>query len=145
MTNAVSQDIDHLNKFLRGERAATETYQQCIEKIDDSALEQELRTLASSHHTRVRKLEAMLTQLGAEADDSSGVWGSFAKLVEGGAALFGKSAAISALEEGEDHGLAMYKDNLDELSSKTLFFVRNELLPEQQRTHDALSRIEARV
>ena len=66
-------------------------------------------------------------------------WGGFAKLVEGGAKLFGKSAATAALEEGEDHGKRLYSDNVDELSPEVRNFIRSQIMPEQQRTHDALS------
>ena len=38
-------------------------------------------------------------------------------------------AALAALEEGEDHGLRMYKDDLDKLDTSTRSFVEGELLP----------------
>ena len=47
--------------------------------------------------------------------DDSGPWGAFARLVEGGAKMFGEKAAISALEEGEDHGLKLYRDEIGKL------------------------------
>jgi len=145
MNSSTNQDLDQLNKFLRGEMSATETYEQCMDKIDDSAIERELRSLKTSHATRATMLRAKVNALGGDADDSAGIWGGFAKLVEGGAKLLGKSAAISALEEGEDHGLAMYRDNLEDLTPTTQQFVRTELLPEQKRTHDALSRLQNQV
>ena len=38
-------------------------------------------------------------------------------LGSGGAGLFGESAAVAALEEGEDHGLKNYKDEMKQLST----------------------------
>jgi hypothetical protein len=38
-------------------------------------------------------LRSQILRLGGQCDDSSGAWGSFAKLVEGGAKLFGEKAA----------------------------------------------------
>lgn len=140
------QDIDKLNSFLRGEISAVETYNQAIEKLeDDPVVMQQLQKLRDSHAARVQQLSSRIRTLGGIPDDSSGMWGGFAKLVEGGAKIFGKSAAISALEEGEDHGKRLYSDNVDELSPELRSFVRSQIMPEQQRTHDALSALQQRV
>jgi hypothetical protein len=87
----------------------------------------------------VQKLVTRIAMLGGDPVDDSGVWGGFAKLVQGGAQLFGKNAAIAALEQGEDIGKKDYSQDLDKLTPETRTFVTSELLPEQQRTHDALS------
>ncbi|MFO7568054.1 MAG: DUF2383 domain-containing protein [Enhygromyxa sp.] len=140
------QDIDKLNSFLRGEISAVETYNQAIEKLEDEpAVMQQLQNLRDSHAARVQQLSSQIRTLGGTPDDSSGMWGGFAKLVEGGAKMFGKSAAISALEEGEDHGKRLYSDNVDELSPDLRSFIRSQIMPEQQRTHDALSALQHRV
>jgi hypothetical protein len=81
--------------------------------------------------------------LGGDAADASGVWGSVAKLFEGTAKVFGQSAAISALEEGEDHGRHDYRKDIVNLSPAERSFIEQEILPEQLRTHDVLSRIES--
>jgi uncharacterized protein (TIGR02284 family) len=140
------QDIDKLNSFLRGEISAVETYDQAIEKLeDDPTVMKMLQNLRDSHAARVQQLSSRISALGGTPDDSSGVWGGFAKLVEGGAKIFGKSAAISALEEGEDHGKRLYSDNVDELSPDVRSFIRSQIMPEQQRTHDALSALQHQV
>jgi uncharacterized protein (TIGR02284 family) len=146
MHEQTQRDIDKLNSFLRGERSAVETYNQAIEKLDDEpAIQQRLRALRESHSARVVELSSRIRTLGGKPDETSGAWGGFAKLVEGGAKLFGKSAAVSALEEGEDHGKRLYEDNLDELSTDIREFIRMKILPEQLRTHDALSAIEKQI
>jgi uncharacterized protein (TIGR02284 family) len=146
MQDQNNRDIDKLNSFLRGERSAVETYNQAIEKLDDEPdIQQRLRMLRDSHGARVSQLASRIRTLGGTPDQTSGAWGSFAKLVEGGAKVFGKSAAISALEEGEDHGKRLYQDNLDELSASTMEFIRSQILPEQLRTHDALSALEKQM
>lgn len=146
MQNQREQDIDKLNSFLRGELSAVETYNQAIAKIDDDpAIRQRLQTLRDSHSARVQQISSMISALGGKPDTSSGVWGGFAKLVEGGAKIFGKSAAVAALEEGEDHGKRLYSDNIDELSPDTRAFIRSQVMPEQQRTHDALAALQRQV
>jgi len=141
-TKTNSNDIDQLNSFLRGEMSALETYDQAIEKLgDEPMLAETLRTCRSSHDRRVSALKAEVQRLGGTPAEGSGAWGAFAKLVEGGAKLFGKSAAISALEQGEDHGRDDYKDDLDKLSPAVRDFVKQQLQPEQTRTHDEVSRL----
>lgn len=146
MTNQREQDIDKLNSFLRGELSAVETYNQAIAKLDDDpAMRQRLATLRDSHSARVQQISSMISSLGGTPDTTSGMWGGFAKLVEGGAKIFGKSAAVAALEEGEDHGKRLYKDNVDELSPEARAFIRSQIMPEQQRTHDTLSALQKQV
>ncbi|KIG19196.1 hypothetical protein DB30_04661 [Enhygromyxa salina] len=145
--NATStkKDIDQLNEFLRGERSAVETYNQCIEKFDEPQMKDQLRALRSSHQKRVAQLESRITELGGKPDSTSGAWGSFAKLVEGGAKLLGKSPAINVIEEGEDHGKKLYDDELDSLTAGTRSFIVEHIIPEQRRTHDTLAALRRQV
>ena len=76
---------------------------------------------------------------GGEPATGSGAWGTFAKLVEGGAKAFGKKAAIAALEEGEDHGLKQYRDDLPKLDGSIRSTLEPRLLSEQQQTHRVMS------
>ncbi len=137
MTNQDS--IKALNSFLRGEISAVETYRQALEKMSDFAARQRLETARSSHQQRVELLRQRIMQLGGKPEESSGAWGVFAKAVEGSAKAFGDKAAIAALEEGEDHGLADYRQDLDKLDPDNRRFVEVELLPAQEQTHNALS------
>ncbi|MFN3243495.1 MAG: demethoxyubiquinone hydroxylase family protein [Planctomycetota bacterium] len=139
--NKHQNDIDRLNSFLRGEISAVETYRQALEKVEDATAEVVLRNNLANHQGRVTSLAARILRLGGEPAESSGVWGAFAKAIEGGAKIFGESAAVAALEEVEDHGLHDYQNDLDRLSPEIRQMVATELLPEQQRTHDALSRL----
>jgi uncharacterized protein (TIGR02284 family) len=140
--------IEQLNEFLRGEISAVETYQMALSKVDDiSTVRDELLVNLKSHQDRVMLLQDAIRQCGGEPATSSGPWGVFAKAVEGGAKLFGKKAAISALEEGEDHGLSDYRDELEDkdLDFQWQSLVRERLLPQQQATHDRLSDLKKRL
>lgn len=145
MKNTNEKDIEQLNSFLKGELSAVETYRQCIEKMDDASVVLQLQKLQASHAQRVFLLTEKIRALGGMPAGDSGVWGSFAKLVEGGSKLFGKAAAISTLEEGEDHGKKDYLKDVGELSPTVRSFVENQIIPEQLRTHDALSSLQERV
>lgn len=146
MEESRRDDIEQLNSFLRGEISAVETYNQAIEKLaDEPAVVPALEECKRSHAQRANELKMEIRRLGGEPATDSGIWGDFAKLVEGGAKLFGKDAALSVLEEGEDHGLNDYRRGLDDLTPGVRRFVETKLIPEQQRTHDRLNRIEELV
>jgi uncharacterized protein (TIGR02284 family) len=144
-TKSADKAIDVLNSYLRGELSAVETYRQALDRIDDPFLQASLHELSLSHAQRVSLLRSRISLLGGEPEQSSGAWGGFAKVIEGGAKVFGVKAALAALEEGEDHGLRMYRDDLDELDASMQAFVLNELLPEQQRSHDEMSNLKHSV
>ncbi|OQX69190.1 MAG: hypothetical protein B6A08_06540 [Sorangiineae bacterium NIC37A_2] len=144
-TETNSADVDQLNSFLRGELAAVETYDQALDKIEDAYVRQTLREARVSHDRRVDLLRQRILVLGGEPSEGSGVWGGFAKLVQGGASLFGIQAAVAALEEGEDHGRDDYRADLHSLSTETQTFLSTTILPEQMRTHDVMSSLKRQL
>jgi hypothetical protein len=137
--------IDQLNSFLRGERSAVETYQMAIDKLDPgSTARSELLVNLKSHQDRVTLLEDALIALGGTPAKSSGPWGTFAKAVEGAARTLGDKMAVSALEEGEDHGLEDYKSDVGKLDPECRN-IATQLLSQQQQTHDRLSALKRRL
>jgi hypothetical protein len=141
MTTDANAVVGILNKLLRGELSAVETYRQALERLTNSACFTDLTENHRSHQQRVEMLRNQIARMGGTPATGSGPWGGFARLVEGGAKLFGEKAAIAALEEGEDHGLKLYRDrtDLDKLDVATREFVMSSLLPEQERTHRTAS------
>lgn len=137
----INETISQLNSFLRGEISAVETYRQAIEKLTGTDILPQLRDCLISHENRVKLLKDEIVRLGGEPADRSGVWGAFARLMEGGAALFGEKAAIAVLEEGEDHGRNDYDRGLEDLDPPVRRFVETSLLREQFRTHEIMSRL----
>jgi uncharacterized protein (TIGR02284 family) len=136
-----SKDVETLNSFLRGEISAVETYRQALGRVSDDTLRGTLEECRQDHEHRVEELRERIRRLGGEPVESSGLWGTFAKLVQGGADLLGDKAAIQALEEGEDHGLHDYQRDVDQVHGEARRFVKMELLPAQKRTHERLSRL----
>jgi rubrerythrin len=134
-------DIDTLNTFLRGEISAVETYRQAIDHVSDDKLRGQLEDCQQDHERRVEALRLRISELGGTPSEGSGLWGTFAKLVQGGADLLGEKTAIQALEEGEDHGLADYQRDADKTHGEVRRFLRMELLPSQKRTHERMSRL----
>lgn len=135
------EDIKQLNMFLKDEKAAVETYQQCVEKMDDAEIAAELVALQKSHQQRASLLSEKVKELGGSPETKSGTWGSLAKVVEGSAKAFGSKSALSALEEGEDQGIRNYEKKADNLSPECQSFINSTILPEQRRSHRELNRI----
>jgi uncharacterized protein (TIGR02284 family) len=139
MRGEMDKTVDALNGLLRGEISAVETYRQAIEKLGSSPTRPQLEDCRRSHERRVSKLREQVARLGGEPEKDSGAWGAFARLVEGGAKAFGEHAAIAALEEGEDHGLKLYRNDLDKLDPASRQLVETDLLPAQEQTHQFMS------
>jgi uncharacterized protein (TIGR02284 family) len=134
---------DTLNSLLRGELAATETYQQALAKLRDSREAIELRRAHRDHRTAANELRKLVHDHAAQPDQDSGVWGTFAKLVEGTAKLFGPIAALKALKEGEEQGLSDYQAALSDgsLPADAESLVRATLLPQTQEHIRMLDRL----
>jgi uncharacterized protein (TIGR02284 family) len=143
MANPSTGTIDQLNSFLRGELSAVETYRQAIGKLQNHR--DLLQQCEQSHASRVTALADEIRRRGGAPAESSGLWGQFATAVEGSAVVLGEKAAIAALEEGEDHGRDDYKRDLKDLDAPARQFVELQLLPEQKRTHDAISALKKRL
>ena len=131
--------VDSLNKLLRGELSAVETYAQALERLQGSAAINQLAESMRSHQERAETLRQQVVQLGGQPSEGSGPWGAFAKLIEGGAKLFGEKAAVAALEEGEDHGLKDYRTHLTDLDIESRRIIEQQVLPEEQQTHLTMS------
>src|SRR5262249_26293063 len=133
--------LDCLNKLLRDELAAVETYRIALEKITDVKIRPTLEENRRLHAQRCDLLKNRILQLGGKPDHRTGASGAFAKLLPAGATLFGAKAAIAALEEGEDRGIREYRDGISKLDGENRQFVDSQLLAGQEQTHRAVSSI----
>jgi uncharacterized protein (TIGR02284 family) len=137
--------IRQLNSLLRGEISAVETYQQAFEKVSHFPDKHDLVECQRSHQERAALLRNRILLLGGDPVDGSGAWGTLAKVIEGGAAVLGDKMALAALEEGEDHGLRDYREALEALSGDAKALVQEQLLPEQQRTHQIMRDLRGKI
>jgi hypothetical protein len=91
-------NIETLNKFLKDELSATETYQQALDKLrEDTGLgeAEDLMPIYENHKEAASSLQALISRLGGTPCEDSGAWGTWAKLVQGGANMLGKEVALS--------------------------------------------------
>ena len=139
-------NIETLNKFLKDELSATETYQQALDKLrEDAGLgeSEDLMPIYEDHKEAVSSLQALISRLGGTPCEDSGAWGTWAKIVLGGANLLGKEAALKALQGGEKSGAEAYEEALQEteLSSDVRSLIETKLLPAQQAHIRTLDRL----
>jgi hypothetical protein len=120
---------DILNSLLRGEIAATETYDQALQKLGGERGADKLRRIWQDHRDAAQALRLHVHS--CDEHTSSGAWGTFAKAVEGTAKLFGKDATLKALKEGEEHGVKQYEEARDDehLPRESRALIGSTLLP----------------
>lgn len=131
MNTTSEKCIEACNALLRGELAAEETYRQAHEKFAGHPPADTLLNLLATHGAHTSIIREHVIAMGGEPSRDSGIWGVFAKTVEGTAKLLGKSATLQALIEGEKQGIRSYEaalkgDDLEE-SIKTVY--RSEVIP----------------
>ena len=139
------QTVRQLNGLLRGEISAAETYKMAIDKAassDDAAMNANLlREIQEEHGRAAQGLRDRIRELGGEASDSSGPWGTWAQAVQGTANLLGDASSLKALKEGEEHGLKDYMESVDDLDATTKSMVEQQLIPAQQRHINLLDQL----
>jgi uncharacterized protein (TIGR02284 family) len=141
---AVDESIQTLNRLLRGERAAVETYTQALEKVGQEIGGASLRDISREHQHAAELLPEHVLRFGGEPETSSGAWGAFASAVMGTAKLFGNRAAWEALRQGEEHGVNDYEVALKDphLADECRTLIETKLLPAQRRHISLLESIE---
>jgi uncharacterized protein (TIGR02284 family) len=134
--NSSHCDVDALNKLLRGELSAVETYDQAIEKFENKPAAADLRRIRDEHQRAVAALRDRVTRFGGQPSTSSGPWGTFATTVTGAAKVIGPETVLAALKRGEEHGISEYEEALNnkDVNGECKEMIRSELLP-KCRTH----------
>lgn len=132
------ETITKLNSLLRGEISAVETYRQALTKVSDQPGSSTLKTYMNDHQNAVEVLKGEVLRLNGVPSTDSGAWGAWAQTVQGTANLFGDTAALKALKEGEEHGLKEYTEAIEQsdFSAAVKARIGAEFI-KNQRTHIA--------
>ena len=139
-------NIELLNKFLKDELSATETYQQALDKLKENAelgKSDSLTPIYDDHKEAVSSLQALINRLGGTPAEDSGVWGTWSHIVIGGAKILGKKATLKALQEGEKNGAEDYEKALleTELPLDIRSLIETKLLVSKQANIRTLDRL----
>lgn len=129
-----SVTVEKMNDLLKGEMSGVETYQQALDKVEGSSEAPKIEAILKEHETAVSKLRNAVDGLGASPVEGSGAWGAFVKSIAGTAKVFGNTAALKALKEGEEYGVRQYESALDTtgLEEDCKRLIRDHLLPQTQ-------------
>jgi hypothetical protein len=141
-------NFETINKLLKDELSATETYQLALDKETSLCESKQLQPIHAAHKDAASSLQALILRLGGDPCEDSGAWGAWAKIVQGSAILLGKTAALKVLQEGEKIGTEDYEKALQdtELCSDARVLIETKLLPAQHahsRTLDMLLETES--
>jgi len=139
-------DESKLNTLLRDEISAVETYQQALDKLRDEphvGEVQQISSICEDHRDSAMKLRERIIQHGGKPTEDSGAWGTWSKLVMGGAKLLGDRAALTALRQGEENGIKDYQEALQEadIPEDVRSLIQTTLLPRQQQHLNVLNRL----
>ena len=131
--------VDQMNSLLRGEISAVEAYVMVLEKLEQDPDAINLHEFLDDHTKAVAYWKEQIDREGAFSEESSGPWGTAVEAFIATAKLLGNNVAISALDEGEAHGLKVYEEVLgsDDMTRDQRAHVRDVLIP-NQRKHIAL-------
>ena len=138
-------DTDALNSLLRGELSAIETYEQALEKFKGHVASLELIKIRDEHRNSATTLSAQISSHGGKPSDKSGPWGTFAQAVTGAAKLLGPETALTALKQGEEHGIHDYKSALDNqaIAEECRMIIKTSLLPRCREHVSTLEKLTA--
>jgi uncharacterized protein (TIGR02284 family) len=124
--------VDQLNKMLRDELSALETYDQALGTFDKyPAALAELKRIRDDHRESVQALREHITEHGGTPAETSGAWGALAAALTEAAKVIGPDTTLIDLKRGEERGLGDYKDALkkDGLPADCRDLIQNKLLP----------------
>ena len=135
---------DDLNKCLRSELSAIETYHQALEKIRSEHGQdpgfRELNQMLTEHRDAAERLRTLVRQDGGTPSTDSGAWGTWSKTVMGAAKLFGDKSALKALKEGEESGLKEYQAVVQDSDTPT--HVKSEISTLMARQQEHIRRLD---
>lgn len=127
--------VDEMNSVLRGEISATEAYQSVLKKLETDPDSGKLHQFLDDHQSAVTYWQDQIDREGAFHEESSGPWGTAVEAFVATAKLLGNVAALSALKEGEEHGLKLYEQMLanDDITMDQRNYIRDVLIPKQRQ------------
>jgi hypothetical protein len=130
-----SRATDYLNSLLRGELAAAETYRRALAKVNGDPGAAELRRICREHLEAAETLRECVQRLSSQTGPGSRASSAFCK-VKNADRVLANTAALRALQKGEECGAEDYEDALDDdhLPAEYAGLIRSKLLP-RARAH----------
>lgn len=105
-------NIETIDRLLKNELSATETYQQVFEKFQD---DHEINTskllipIYEGHKNAAAVLQTKIRELGGTPAEHSKDWNAWTKIIQDGAHKLGKHAVLAILHQCEKSGAEDYQ------------------------------------
>lgn len=140
------QNVNTIEKLLKDELSATETYQRALNELNfpgGQFMTNSITPMLGDHKAAVSSLQEHIVKLGGTPTKTAGTWGKWPELVLENAALSGKKSALKVLLDGEKNGEIHYTECLKDptLSADFRTLVQTKLLPNQQNHIRSLDRV----
>lgn len=133
--------VEQLNLLLCLELDAIATYRRAVQLFSGTDFHEPLQGNAENHARRADRLRIEIEKLGGMPASAEQPWTYFVSLGE----QYDETAGLEALLRGEDSGLSQYLEISRQLQGAHAKVVLTQLLPEQQKTVQALSRLHRRL
>lgn len=138
--------LDKVEKLLKNELAAAETYHQALEKFEEEGQRNEvsyLEPIYEEHTQAVSELQEKIQQMGGSPTTDSGLWGSWSETVMSDAGMIGKDAMLNALLAGEKSGLDDYEEAMQDtdIPSDVSSLIQTKFVNCQQENIRVLNRL----
>jgi len=126
-----------LDDLIRGEMSAVKAYDVAIQDLKNGSERRTLVRIREGHQAAVTKLKKYAVNKPEVQEDvkTVGPWGTFAKAWVKGATLISNNTALTALKQGEEHGVDEYKEALEDstIGNELKNEIRTSMLPAQER------------
>lgn len=135
-------DTDTLNALLRAEMGAVDAYTRALGNFDDERVIADLQKIRDEHARAVRELRDEVVRFGGKPAVSAGPWPAFVSN-RTDARVIGQATALTALREGEEHGMSEYEAALanDDVHPECQSAIRTHLLAACQKHIEELNRL----
>lgn len=142
-SDTIIVEVDTLNALLRGEVAATDTYDMVLIKFENRVEAIELQRIRDEHTAAAAVLRERVRHFGGDPTEGSGIWGKLTAAVTGTAKLIGPATALAALKQGEEFGIGRYESVLTDpvVDGDDKELIRYRLLPRCRQHAMDLSRM----
>jgi hypothetical protein len=136
-------DTDALNALLRGELAAVETYDQAMGRFEDQHVLADLQKIREEHARAAGLLQEKVTRFGGEPPATPGPWCACHALVTDESGSINPAPALTALRQGEEHGINGYEEALknEGVNPECKELIRVDLLPASRVHVEELNRL----
>ncbi len=140
------QNANTIEKLLKDELSATETYQRALEELNfpgGQFMTKSITPMLGDHKEAASLLQEHIVKLGGTPHKTAGTWGKWPALVLDNKELSGKKTALKVLLEGEKTGEIYYNEALKDSTLPADFrtLIETKLLPNQQIHVRSLDRV----